>query len=315
MFQKHDHDDSPLRLTKQKDYKDEDKEDDDYLDRRSPTRKLSLRQTNKKSSPPKTPEKGSRQIDRKKSVANPAEGPQIHKTESKISLDNIKEYANEFSFQHIFQDLKKLEKENEPVDDSIMLDGNFDIKANDNFFNSDGYIEEEDDDIFTPEEEEVIGIRGKTIIDEILTTVDQLKTVLTSNKYEKQKFKIILKSQKFNDEVFSVISDDFMMTILKYLFDELNDPMLEFSDNCTEDRRKFFENNFGNYIKTIELYLKKKNEFFSCVLSNLFFKLTINQQDFDNSVNYYINLADESESVLKLRDQYEKVFNVGKKEM
>lgn len=201
----------------------------------------------------------------------------------------------------------------------MILDGNFDIKnttANNNFFNSDGYIEEEDDDRFTPEEEEVLGIgKGKLAIDEVLVTDDQLKTVLTCRKYENQTFKIILRSQEFNDEAFNVISEEFMLTILKYLFDELNDPMLEFSDNCTEDRRKFFETNFKNYIKTIELYLKKKNEFFSCVLSNLFFKLSINQQDFDNSVNYYINLADESEEVLKLRDQYEKVFNVGKKEM
>jgi len=234
-------------------------------------------------------------------------------------LKHQNEYIQDVSFSNIIQDLKNFEKENDfPKDQSLLLDGNFDIKnasANNNFFNSDGYIEEEDDDKFTPEEEEVLGIKGKVEIDEILTNADQLKTVLTSSKYENQKFKLNLKIQEFNNEHFAIISEDFMLVILKYLFDELNDPMLEFSDNCTEDRRKFFETNFGNYIKTIEMYLKKKNEFFSCVISNLFYKLTIKQEDFDNSVNYYINLVDENEQIICIKNQYDKVFNVGKKEM
>jgi hypothetical protein len=236
-----------------------------------------------------------------------------------LDLQNVKEYANDFSFAHIFQDLKNLDRENEVCkDQSILLDTNFDIKnttANNNFFNSDGYIEEEDDDLFTPEEEEILGTRGKQTLEEVLKDVEQLKTVLTSKKYDDQKFKIVLRSQDLNGEMFNIICEDFMLTIFKYLYDELNDPMLEFSDNCAEDRRKFLESNFSNYLKTIEVYLKRKNEFFSCVLSNLFYKLSINQQDFDNSVNYYINLAEENEEVLKLRDQYEKVFHVGKKDM
>jgi len=106
-----------------------------------------------------------------------------------------------------------------------------------------------------------------------------------------------------------------MIVILEYLFDELNDAMLELSDNCAEDRRKFFEDNNGNYVKTIELYIKKKNEFFSCVMSNLYFKLSIQQNDFNNSVHYYMNVANETEKVIKIRTACEKVYKVGKKEM
>lgn len=229
---------------------------------------------------------------------------------------NPKEIGD-FSFAHIMQDLKNLEKENDFMrDQSLVLDPNLDIKnttQNQNFFNSDGYIEEEDDDQFTPEEEELLGL--KTKLPEVLTNPNDLKLVLTNNRYESQKFKITLVKKILGDKEYNVIQEDFMMTILKFLFDELNDPMLEFSDNCAEDRRKFFDTNFQTYVKTIDLYIKKKNEFFSCVLSNLFYKLTINQEDFDNSVNYYINEAGENEEVIKIRDSYEKVFNVGKKEM
>lgn len=221
----------------------------------------------------------------------------------------------------MIQDLKNINIDHNDdfnKDNTLFLDPNLDFKnttGNNLFFGSDGYIEEEDDDQFTPEEEEILGVKPKLKIPENLTSIDQLKAVLMSNKFENQKFKIKLLHIKFEEEEFYVINPEFMFVILKYLYEELNDPMLEFSDNCAEDRRKFFETNFSNYIKTIELYLKKKNEFFSCVLSSLFFKLSINQQDFDNSVNYYINQAEDSEKIIKIRDQYEQVFNVGKKEM
>ncbi len=106
-----------------------------------------------------------------------------------------------------------------------------------------------------------------------------------------------------------------MIEILRFLRDELNDPMLELSDNCAEDRRKFFESNNSNYIKIIQLYIKSKNDLFSCVLTNLFFKLSLKQEDFYNSIHYYLDALDEGEKLSKIRSEYERVCHVGKKEM
>jgi len=224
----------------------------------------------------------------------------------------------DFSISQYFHELKNEDLVTKDINNlSLSLDyNNCDFKGYNNnnnlFFGSDGYIEEEDDDQFTPTEEETLSQKPT---DEIITTANHLKLILSNRRYENHKFKIELRIVSDKGEKFLVIKEDFMIEILKFLFDELNDAILELSDNCAEDRRKFFENNFSNYTKTIELYLKKKNEFFSCVLSNLFFKLSIKQEDFDNSINYYINIAIESEIVNKIRSAYEKVYQVGKKQM
>ena len=222
----------------------------------------------------------------------------------------------DLSFAHILQDLRNSDpmNDNKDLNDiSLSLDyNNCELKdfkdlrglsnnENNMFFNSDGYIEEEDDDINTPEED-ILSNRNSNRkqdscinLEEFIKSVSQLKLILSNNKYEKydcpnpKKYKMELsqvqipsstlhrsedlittEDKKTNNQMtlVLVINPNFMIEILKYLFSELNDTMLELSDNCAEDRRKFFENNFGNYIKTIDLYIKKKNEFFSCILLN-----------------------------------------------
>ncbi len=219
----------------------------------------------------------------------------------------------------MLSDFKNFEKQGDNsnfIDQSLVLDPHFDIhhvSTNENIFNSDGYIEEEDDDQFPSEVEEVLNFETK--IGEILTIPEQLNIILTTPKYKDQKFRIKLKRQDYNNGIINVISPDFMRVILKFLFDELNDALLECSDNCAEDRRKFFETNFNNYKRTIEHYIEEKNKLFSCVLANLFMKISITQEDFDNSVTYYINFSEETNEVFKIREQYDKLYNVGKKEM
>ena len=106
---------------------------------------------------------------------------------------NINNQENDISFAYILQDLNNADNHQKQDKDfnniSISLDyNNLDLKGqnNDMFFNSDGYIEEEDDDQFTPNEEEMIK-QDETI------SADQIKHILSNSKYKNQKLKLVLK--------------------------------------------------------------------------------------------------------------------------
>lgn len=272
---------------------------------------------NKSSPPPSSSRKKIKEDDEKQKIASTNTNINV------IASSNLNSYRSignqeEVAFANLIQDFNNIDFQNAAMKDNL---NNFSLSLEYNtlldksikgeaIFGSDGYIEEEDDEQFlTPEE-------NKLPKETIIHSTKDLHTVLY-NKRDNLTFKITLNKIDLDNERVNIISDKFMIIILQYLYDELNDAMLELSDNCAEDRRKFFDEKGtnSNYLKTIELYIKRKNEFFSCVLSSLFYKINISQNDFNNSVNYFINIAEENEIVKSIKNEYDRVYKAGKKDM
>ncbi len=109
-----------------------------------------------------------------------------------------------------------------------------------------------------------------------------------------------------------VINDDQFLVILKFLFNELNQTLMDMYDTFKEDRRKLFNKNNEAYINVVKTYLNNKEEFFICVLYNIKTRLNISQEILDNSFNFFSNLADfNSNKAVELKEACEKIFHAG----
>lgn len=114
-------------------------------------------------------------------------------------------------------------------------------------------------------------------------------------------------------ESLEVIQENLMQLILKYIYKELHNGLIELGDNFLEERRKYFQKNFETYISIINFFLKSKEEFFLGVLSELMSKLSISQILLDNSFVYYMNEAEQTESIKNIRHAYDEVYKAGMK--
>lgn len=112
-------------------------------------------------------------------------------------------------------------------------------------------------------------------------------------------------------EIIIVLKPNHLLLILNYLYDELHSGLIELSDKFTDERRKFFESDQNNYIKLINFFLRKKEEFFLCVLSDVMNKLNITQKVLDNTFFYYMNVVEDSEEIQIIRAAYDKVYHAG----
>jgi hypothetical protein len=161
----------------------------------------------------------------------------------------------------------------------------------------------------------------------IVSSNDELNEILFG-KMKNSKFKFLLEyidkeisglpiSSNCNEiniadkEIIMILKPNHLLLILNYLYGELHSGLIDLSDKFTDERRKFIESDQDNYIKLINFFLRKKEEFFLCVLSDVMNKLNITQKVLDNSFFYYMNVAEESEEIQIIRVAYDKVYHAG----
>lgn len=199
-----------------------------------------------------------------------------------------------------------------------------------------GYLEEDDEDLrssgmsagfFGLDDEDNVILANKVIKekenknvnDELNKSIIEIKSpqeleniLLPKSQYDINPYKIYtIKSIVIND--IEIIEESMILIILKYLYNELNEGMIELSDNFTDERRKYFSKNFEVYISLVNMYIKNKEEFFLGVLSQIMSKLSISQNLLDNSLKYYMNEANETPNIVEIRKAYEKVYRAGEK--
>jgi hypothetical protein len=121
----------------------------------------------------------------------------------------------------------------------------------------------------------------------------------------------IIENDGVKNNTIEVIQDELLLVVLEYLYLELNEGLIELSDNFIEQRRKYFLNDQETYVKIIKLFLKKKEDFFLGILSEIMSKLNISQQLLDDSFVYYMNSNENSEKINLIKDAYNKVYKAG----
>ena len=125
--------------------------------------------------------------------------------------------------------------------------------------------------------------------------------------------KEITNSEEEKEKV-SILKIDQLLIVLKYLHCELHSGLIELSDNFTEERRKYFLIDHETYISIVNYFIKKKEEFFLCVLSDVMAKLNISQKVLDSTFFFYMNIAEsDDESVINIKCAYDKVYHAGVK--
>jgi len=121
----------------------------------------------------------------------------------------------------------------------------------------------------------------------------------------------VLEENNENEEI-EIIKDRLLLIILKYLHAELHSGLIELSDNFVEQRRFYLEKDQEIYLSIINLFLKKKEEFFLGVLSSIMSRLNISQQVLDNTFHFYMNVADQSSSLVQqIKIAFDKVYSAG----
>jgi hypothetical protein len=113
-------------------------------------------------------------------------------------------------------------------------------------------------------------------------------------------------------EKVEIIKEELLLIILKYLYNELHSGLIELSDKFVEQRRYYFETDEATYVSIINLFLRKKEEYFLGVLSEIMSRLTISQTLLDNSFVFYMNFADQEYlPVQQIKEAYDKVYKAG----
>lgn len=283
-----------------------------------------------------------------------------------ISILNLNDFKDQIKKSQAFKDLN--------IDLSISLDRPIlpadihKVAGDEKEFDSEGYIEEDEEDLKENMEgshinsfnaEEVVGLMTKksktneeninnnsfnnnkqcikssqisnqnTNLDNskisnkvLISTPEQLHEVLYGkNKNEDVKYFLTYdeKEIKFSSEdaeISQILKPKIVLMILKYLHDELHSGLIELSDNFVEERRKYFSDPpQETYVSIINYFLRKKEEFFLCVLSEVMSKLDISQKILDKTFFYYMNIADATEDdiILRIREAYDKVYHAGVK--
>ena len=203
-----------------------------------------------------------------------------------------------------------MEEDDEDLKSSEISGGFFGLNDEENkMFNKRGKINSDDDDLINKlnksiNEEQKIVIFTKDALESILFPKGNY-TVNPNQTYSIQ----VIKSFKDNE----IINPEMFIVILKFLYIELHNGLIELGDNFTEERRKYFNSNFDVYLSIINYFLKSKEEFFLGVLSQVISKLSINQLLLDNTFNYYLNEAIEDDNVKEIKSCYERVYKAGEK--
>jgi hypothetical protein len=284
-----------------------------------------------------------------------------------ISILNLNDFKDQIKKSQAFKDLN--------IDLSISLERGIlpadihKVAGDEKEFDSEGYIEEDEDDLKENLEgndiesfnnKEVVGLmrkknnleeenlnndsflnnkpsirssqvtnknqnleNSKNFIDKlIISTPEELHEVLYGkNKNEDVKYSMtydekVIKFSSEDAEISQILKPKIVLIILKYLYDELHSGLIELSDNFVEERRKYFSDPpQETYVSIIHYFLRKKEEFFLCVLSEVMSKLDISQKNLDKTFFYYMNIADpnEDEIVLIIKEAYDKVYHAGVK--
>jgi hypothetical protein len=200
-------------------------------------------------------------------------------------------------------------------------------------FESDGYIEESEDmkrqdlilsdqlslnpDKNVTKDGEVQGIKLMMENDKIIiNNASELEEILMG-KLRYKEYNCILNlidKEIKGKEILSVIRENEILVVLDYLYTELHPGLVELSDNFINERRRYFKVDHETYISIVNYFLRKKEEFFLCVLSDLMSKLNISQKVLDNTFFYYMNIADGNmKEINSIRQAYDKVYHAGLK--
>jgi hypothetical protein len=151
------------------------------------------------------------------------------------------------------------------------------------------------------------------------SNTDLFEVLYGSLKFSTNKFhllsdqrKIFLSENPGDEEWITVLKPDQTHLILKYLYDEMHSGLTQLSDEFVEDRRKYMNGDHNTYVSVINFYLRKKEELFIWVLSEIMSKLNITQKILDDTFNYYLHIADSnSDLVVKIREAYESLYHAG----
>jgi hypothetical protein len=165
----------------------------------------------------------------------------------------------------------------------------------------------------------------------IITTENQINQILTGKLKSTAQEKYVLKflEQKIPDienlnssnqpeeinKIILIIQPDHLLIILEHLFKELDQGLMDLYDIFVIERRKYLDpSQRETYIQIIRMFINKKDDFFLSFLSNITTKLNIPEEVFNNTMNYYLNLADEDDEIVKrIREAFDKVYHAGLK--
>lgn len=142
----------------------------------------------------------------------------------------------------------------------------------------------------------------------------ELKEILFGSfKSAEYNYKLRSEIKTVGDQQIEVLNEDDLVILLEYLYCELHPGLIELSDTFVEERRKYFKVDNETYIQIIYYFLKKKEEFFLCVLSEVMTKLNISQAVLDASFHFYMNVENEKENpkIEVIKSTYDKVYHAG----
>lgn len=153
-----------------------------------------------------------------------------------------------------------------------------------------------------------------------------------------------ISGDKTNKESFllEILPAKKLVIILEFIFMTIHPVLIEISDFYVEQRRRYFRESFSisnnssslvniingekevlvnqykesrdKYFQIISSFLKKKEEFFLCVLYEVMVHMNISKKILDNSFMYYMNIVDsEDKEANEVRLKYSEVYNAGVK--
>lgn len=204
-----------------------------------------------------------------------------------------------------------------------MKERNFGEKERKSMVNMDTKLTRTNSMNFTPAKHDSINnfIINKNIIegDKLhINTADELYEILYGKyKYNDNRYTLTYEEKEFvnsqnEKEIFAILKPEQLLLVLRYLYSELHSGLIELSDNIVEERRKYFiKKDHQTYMEIINYFLRKKEEFFLCVLSDIMSKLSISQKSLDNTFYYYMNIAQDDPTVLNIKEAYDKVYHAG----
>lgn len=151
---------------------------------------------------------------------------------------------------------------------------------------------------------------------EKIETAEDLDIVLSARSEAKNiniNYNILTELRYISDsEKVEIIKEELLLTILKYLYNELHSGLIELSDKFVEQRRYYFEADQATYVSIINLFLRKKEEYFLGVLSEIMSRLTISQTLLDNTFVFYMNYANQEDTLVQqIKEAYDKVYKAG----
>ena len=259
-------------------------------------------------------------------VSNKFSNFHVKKTIENNNFENIQ-------YKQFIQDLEVYDKN---TDNPVVQITNNNLLDTNIIFESDGYIEESEDmnkealvlsdNLSSNNRVEVIeeakaetnaDVTNKLIFENdkiLINNRDELHEVLLGKlKFKEYNCKLTLIDKLVQNKEVSIVRDQEILVVLEYLYTELHPGLIELSDNFIQERRRYFKIDHETYINILNYFLRKKEEFFLCVLSDLMSKLNISQKALDNTFFYYMNVAPNSSEIEKIREAYDKVYHAGLK--